>query len=605
MLIAWVLVTGPALARDAYLNDASTEGDVPLPGCPVMPEGRDQIGCGSCDLPCRTPSYLLTQLGYLLQLGDTIHLNTGRYHARAADEAIVTFSGDWSFVTLDGEWVTLTGPVDVAGRALRDASGMPLAVLDGRGTAPAGVVVMGSGVRLRALRIENLAEAPPPLCGSAVHVMRDRTVSAYAFEQLDIAGVTSSIGSAIEVEQPNSTCRACTIVDNRIHASPPRSPAIWIESQHNVRIAGNHITGWGEGPNASGIRAVGDGIEILHNVIQNSAGPAIEAQGKMRIAHNTFRSNARVPATTDSPKGLEVLLAGAGGITLDHNILAPLPERAAVGVETLSDLHTFNFNGYALEGAFAGYTAVDARLYRTLVDWQEVTRQEANAREGQAHFASDADAHLRSQTGRWDGQGWVADAETSPFIDAGDPFRMQGEAPFLHGGVPNLGAYGNTPEASLSIARLVKLGGSDVQGEVGQPLSTPFRVEVRGFDRFGDLHPSHPDVPVGFRVVSGAADLSETRVVTDDQGRARVDITPREAGVLHLEAFVDGVPGITPVLFEASISGDPDGGTPGPEPAPGRAHYTVGFGCGQATGPAFPLALLTWLTLRWRRRRAG
>jgi len=62
------------------------------------------------------------------------------------------------------------------------------------------------------------------------------------------------------------------------------------------------------------------------------------------------------------------------------------------------------------------------------------------------------DFHLKSQFGRWDevtGK-WVNDTVTSPCIDAGDPNSPVIFEPVPNGGIINVGAYGNTPEASKS-----------------------------------------------------------------------------------------------------------------------------------------------------------
>lgn len=61
------------------------------------------------------------------------------------------------------------------------------------------------------------------------------------------------------------------------------------------------------------------------------------------------------------------------------------------------------------------------------------------------------DFHLRSRAGRWlPGTGWVRDALTSPAIDAADPAAPFSCEPSPNGGRANLGAFGNTAEASLS-----------------------------------------------------------------------------------------------------------------------------------------------------------
>ncbi|NCB52415.1 MAG: hypothetical protein EOM54_11145 [Clostridia bacterium] len=64
--------------------------------------------------------------------------------------------------------------------------------------------------------------------------------------------------------------------------------------------------------------------------------------------------------------------------------------------------------------------------------------------------ATSGDHHLKSTAGRWNGSTWVADAVTSPCIDAGDPASAYANEPTPNGGRINLGCYGNTAEASKS-----------------------------------------------------------------------------------------------------------------------------------------------------------
>jgi len=62
------------------------------------------------------------------------------------------------------------------------------------------------------------------------------------------------------------------------------------------------------------------------------------------------------------------------------------------------------------------------------------------------------DYHLRSLAGRWDPdqQTWAFDFITSPCIDAGDPTSDWTAELWPHGKRINMGAYGGTPEASMS-----------------------------------------------------------------------------------------------------------------------------------------------------------
>ncbi|MDD5688264.1 MAG: right-handed parallel beta-helix repeat-containing protein [Elusimicrobia bacterium] len=66
--------------------------------------------------------------------------------------------------------------------------------------------------------------------------------------------------------------------------------------------------------------------------------------------------------------------------------------------------------------------------------------------------AANGDFHIKSQYGRWTGTSWVNDTVTSPCLDAGDPVSSYSNEPFYNGGRINIGAYGNTTEASKSLS---------------------------------------------------------------------------------------------------------------------------------------------------------
>lgn len=63
------------------------------------------------------------------------------------------------------------------------------------------------------------------------------------------------------------------------------------------------------------------------------------------------------------------------------------------------------------------------------------------------------DFHLQSQYNRWNGTAWVQDAQTSPAIGAGDPTSDNSLSPW--GGIIEMGAYGNTAEASQGTPEVV------------------------------------------------------------------------------------------------------------------------------------------------------
>jgi hypothetical protein len=85
--------------------------------------------------------------------------------------------------------------------------------------------------------------------------------------------------------------------------------------------------------------------------------------------------------------------------------------------------------------------------------------------------AAGHDLHLKSRGGRWTGSGWVTDAVLSPCIDAGNPASAYDNEPAYNGGRINLGAYGNTVQASKTAADTAISNGS-VTYIPGQTMAT-------------------------------------------------------------------------------------------------------------------------------------
>ena len=83
-------------------------------------------------------------------------------------------------------------------------------------------------------------------------------------------------------------------------------------------------------------------------------------------------------------------------------------------------------------------------------------------------FESQDNYHLRSQAGRWDAglKQWIIDDVTSPCIDAGDPNSDWAAELWPHGKRINMGAYGGTPQASMSLANLGNIADLNTDGFV-------------------------------------------------------------------------------------------------------------------------------------------
>lgn len=92
-------------------------------------------------------------------------------------------------------------------------------------------------------------------------------------------------------------------------------------------------------------------------------------------------------------------------------------------------------------------------FYNNVLNYKNVSgSNDLTATNPLVYDATNGDYHLKSQYGRWDGSAWVTDVTHSPCIDAGDPSSDYSSEPSDgNGGRVNVGAYGNTAEASKSL----------------------------------------------------------------------------------------------------------------------------------------------------------
>lgn len=81
----------------------------------------------------------------------------------------------------------------------------------------------------------------------------------------------------------------------------------------------------------------------------------------------------------------------------------------------------------------------------------------------------DGDYHLKSQAGRWDPaeKWWMLDSVTSYCIDAGNPTSDWSAELWPNGQRVNLGAYGGTPQASMSLSELGNVADLNHDTQVG------------------------------------------------------------------------------------------------------------------------------------------
>jgi len=192
---------------------------------------------------------------------------------------------------------------------------------------------------------------------------------------------------------------------------------------------------------------------VMNNVIIDCAngGIAVENSCTATLINNTIVNCGRGVRLFDLGRwGAPYYLnPGGGSATIINCIIWDCPQAitlADTSNTTVKDRGSHVTISYCdIEG---GKNAVSVSGQHSTVTWGE-----GNI-DADPLFAdlNKLDVHLKSQFGRLHSATgkWVNDTVTSPCIDAGDPNMPVFFEPFPNGGRINMGAFGNTPEASKS-----------------------------------------------------------------------------------------------------------------------------------------------------------
>ncbi len=283
----------------------------------------------------------------------------------------------------------------------------------------------------------------------------------------------SGRGAGIAVGGSNHAVISRNLIQNNIgtgdHGGGIFIGAILAEISHN-QIIGNEIGralgyGWGGGII---VVNVGNNAILSHNIITQNYAPSIGAGVFIDEGATATLQNELIYANQCPERGgVAVYVDGEGGggagsvvqiinSTIAHNNCPTSTGGNAVYVEGDSNVSVQNSILWGNGGDDIA-TVDTSQISVTYTLSEEVI-------EGEGNFSQDPlfantenhDYHLRSFSGRWDatangGLGaWVVDTVQSPAIDSGDPTTLWSAEPSPNGERINLGAYGNTPQASLS-----------------------------------------------------------------------------------------------------------------------------------------------------------
>ncbi len=151
--------------------------------------------------------------------------------------------------------------------------------------------------------------------------------------------------------------------------------------------------------------------------------------------------------------------------------------------------------------------------YNDLPGWGAAVSSEQHSMTIDPAFANETsgDFHPQSTQGRFTGTAWTNDSTLSPLVDAGAPAWPSTNEPAPNGGIINIGAYGNTVQASMTQTnppwlRAISYNDEGVMsGNVllywlhgGMPADTPVRLEY-STDYEISWHPIASNVLAGSR----------------------------------------------------------------------------------------------------------
>ncbi|MFH0879710.1 MAG: right-handed parallel beta-helix repeat-containing protein, partial [Lentisphaerota bacterium] len=286
--------------------------------------------------------------------------------------------------------------------------------------------------------------------------------------QLPATGWWDSVAAVIELDGGTVTCPTGGLV--RIQ------DASWLTIE-NLRllqgIEGIRISG-AEGilirnceikENTTGIKSSGSIVRIERTRIAGGTYGARCMSGRMDMDGCTFWGN----------KTWQVWLEGGIG-TVSNSILATVnPGGSGVYIGNTATYYGDYNNHYVTANACVGIY-LGTNVF-SLAEWLAlVAPQDAHSLSVDPQFVAPGDFHLKSRTGSWNTslQAWVVNDADSPCIDTADPTAPYSMEPMPNGGHRNMGAYGNTPQASRS---------TDVDGDglsdsfelyrIGSNLATP------------------------------------------------------------------------------------------------------------------------------------
>ena len=246
-----------------------------------------------------------------------------------------------------------------------------------------------------------------------------------------------------------ATIRNCVVQGAR----DKTTPGIYVQGATHGQIVGNTIT-----DNEVGILVFNTADENTfgNNLIFENGSRGIwlyrKSAGNL-VIDNTLYDN-----------GLEIHLGNTGkkkdepgeANEFRDNIIVAGEDGVCVAVDRqndpgeLPDATVSDYNNLHVAAPGASVGRLDKDTYADLEAWRHGSGVDLHSLSEDPLFVGSGDFHLQSSAGSYHGGDWRADEGHSPSIDTADPSSAYAEEPDPNGSRANMGAYGNTAQASLS-----------------------------------------------------------------------------------------------------------------------------------------------------------
>ena len=265
---------------------------------------------------------------------------------------------------------------------------------------------------------------------------------------LTITGCSSQYGGAILCQNCSPTIKNCNFIANKASSG---GGAIENEDNGNPTLIGCTFRGNSALDYGGGIRNHKSNPKLLNcmfigNSANNGGGIQNQIDSNPVLINCTFIGNL----STDSGGG--IYSDDTSSLTMTNCILWDNRNTISVGELTQINGGTPIINYSCIQGWTGGLGGIGNIGANPLFA-----------------DAENCDYHLKSQAGRWDpeSESWIMDDVTSLCIDAGDPNSDWTAELWPHGRRINMGAYGGTPQASMSTNNVGNTADFDNDGFVG------------------------------------------------------------------------------------------------------------------------------------------